>query len=231
MKIYAAILAGGLGLRCSDTPKQFLMLGGKPVVRWSIDAFAACAQVEGIVITCPGNEIPRMKALADDCGLTVRVIAGGQTRQISSRNAVNSIICGENDIIVIHDAARPFVTPEMILECASKANETGAAGTYIPATDTVAEVSGLVVKSIPARENIYYTQTPQAFKARLIKKCHDLAKTQGRETATDDVSLVIAAGHQVSVINGSPMNIKITSRFDYDAALQAALSLNETKKI
>jgi len=111
----------------------------------------------------------------------------------------------------------------MILECAEKAAETGAAGAYIPAIDTVAEVSGLVVKSIPLRENIYYTQTPQAFKARLIKGSHDLAYTRGGENATDDVSLVIAAGHQVSVAKGSPANIKITSNFDYDAALQAAL--------
>jgi len=201
------------------------MLGGKPVVRWSVDAFASCAEVEGIVIACPENEIPYMKALTNTCGKTLSVIAGGQTRQVSSREAVNSIICDDDDIIVIHDAARPFVTAEMILKCASKAADTGAAGAYIPATDTVAEINGLAVKSIPARENIYYTQTPQAFRARLIKSCHDLAKTRGEETATDDVSLVIAAGYQVNVIEGSPMNIKITSRFDYDVALQAARSL------
>ena len=231
MKIYAAILAGGQGLRCSvgDTPKQFLMLGSRPVVRWSVDVFASCAEVEGIVIACPENEIPRMKSLTNDCGKKLSVIAGGHTRQVSSRKAVNSISCNDDDIVVIHDAARPFVTAEMILKCAAKAAETGAAGTYIPAADTIAEISDFSVKYIPPRENIYYTQTPQAFKARLIKSSHDFAQAQGGENATDDVSLVIAAGRQVSVTEGSPMNIKITSRFDYDAALQAALHLDGTR--
>jgi len=233
MRIYAAILAGGQGSRClvGGMPKQFLMLGGKPVVRWSVDVFASCSEVEGIVIACPENEIPRMKALTDSCAKSLSVIAGGQTRQASSRKAVNSIICSDDDIIVIHDAARPFVTPEMILECAAKAALDGAAGAYIPAIDTVAEVSGSIVKFIPHRENMYYTQTPQAFKARLIKNSHDLAYMQGEESATDDVSLVIAAGHQVSVAKGSPANIKITSNFDYDAALQAALRLDGAKGV
>ena len=230
MKIYAAILAGGQGLRLGgDAPKQFLMLGSKPLVRWSVDVFASCPEVEGIVIACPENDMPRMKAITGDCGKMLSVIAGGQTRQASSRKAVNSINCNDDDIIVIHDAARPFVTAEMILECAGKAVEMGAAGTYILATDTVAEISSLVVKSIPPRENLYYAQTPQAFKAWLIKSSHDLAEAQGEETATDDVSLVIAAGHQASAVKGSLMNIKITSRFDYDAAFQTALRLDEAK--
>ncbi|MCL2026503.1 MAG: 2-C-methyl-D-erythritol 4-phosphate cytidylyltransferase [Leptospirales bacterium] len=226
MKIHAAILAGGYGLRLGgDTPKQFLMLGSKPLVRWSVDVFASCAEVESIVIACPENEMPRMKSLTNDCGKILSVVAGGQTRQASSRKVVNSINCGDDDIIVIHDAARPFVTAEMIMECASKAAETGAAGIYILATDTVAEISGSIVKSIPLRENLYYAQTPQAFKARLIKSSHDFAETQGGENATDDVSLVIAAGHRVSAVSGDAMNIKITSRFDYDAAFQMALHL------
>lgn len=236
MKVYAAILAGGKGLRFgADMPKQFLMLGKKPLLRWSLDAFTACGAVEGIVIVCPEEETARVESLLDapSRAKILAIVLGGKTRQLSSKNAVNaihSIPCAENDIVIIHDAARPFVSQKIITECIVKAKETGAAGAYIPATDTIAEISGSMIASIPPREKLYYTQTPQAFRAQLIKESHELAEERGETSATDDISLVLAAGYRAAVSEGSPLNIKITTRFDYDAAIQTAEWLEKNEE-
>lgn len=220
MKKYAAILAGGSGLRLGgDIPKQFLMLGDRPIIQWSVDTFSACREIDGIVITCPKNEIERTRILFDSSRYSkiLAIVAGGQTRQDSSRQALNALNCSENDIILIHDAARPFIREQIILDAISVAAKDGACGIYIPVTDTVTEIQNGHITDIPERKNLYSAQTPQAFKAGVIKQSHMLAEEQNLQ-ATDDITLVLAMGHSVSAVDGDSMNIKITDKFDYEKA-------------
>jgi 2-C-methyl-D-erythritol 4-phosphate cytidylyltransferase len=226
MKTYGIILAGGRGLRLgADMPKQFLPLGDRPVIAWSMEAFCRCGSIDGLIILCPADEIPRMRELVKRYPheKILDIIAGGETRQGSSWNAVNARKYQDDDILLIHDAARPFVTERIILDCVAAAKEHGAAGTYIPATDTITEIHDESVTAIPPRENLFYTQTPQAFRFDVIKKGHELARSRTDITVTDDVSLVLTAGHTVARVQGDPRNIKITTNFDYELAQWLAL--------
>ena len=119
------------------------------------------------------------------------------------------------DVILFHDAVRPFVSQETISGVIHEAREHGAAGTYIPAVDTIAEIESGIVTSIPPRENLYYAQTPQGFRYRIIRDAHEKALKNGVSHATDDVSLVIDAGYEVRMVMGSNLNFKITTKDDY----------------
>ena len=121
----------------------------------------------------------------------LKITAGGATRQESAWNALNCHDFHENDILLFHDAARPFVTAEIIANCITEARNTGACGVYIPATDTITEIIDTRVRAIPPREHLYQTQTPQAFRYGVIRRAHELARSSGSGTATDDVSLVM----------------------------------------
>ena len=220
MKIYAAILAGGKGLRLgSDVPKQFLMLRDKPIIQWSVETFASCAEIDGIVIVCPSDEMQRMNTLfAEKTRFKIlAIVPGGETRQGSSLQALNALPYEDDDIILIHDAARPFVTMQIITDSIAKAKKDGAAGVYLSATDTITEIQEGLITSVPKRDNLYYAQTPQTFKIGVIKKSHQFAEEQNLQV-TDDVSLVLAMGHSVKAVKGDPLNIKITDSFDYEKA-------------
>ncbi|PKL39015.1 MAG: 2-C-methyl-D-erythritol 4-phosphate cytidylyltransferase [Spirochaetae bacterium HGW-Spirochaetae-1] len=221
MTIHAIILAGGQGTRLgAETPKQFLPLGDKPVIRWSMDAFSAVREIDHIIIVCPRERIPWMKDHVAACPepKVLKITAGGATRQESAWNALNCHDFHDNDILLFHDAARPFVTVEIIANCIQEARNTGACGVYIPATDTITEIIDTRVRAIPPRQYLYQTQTPQAFRYGVIRHAHDLARSSGSGTATDDVSLVMSSGSAVAAVQGSPENFKITTTFDYELA-------------
>ena len=148
----------------------------------------------------------------------IKIVPGGITRQSSSYNAINSGIFSDEDILIFHDAARPFVLPVIINACIEAAVESDASGVYVKATDTIAEIDKGYVRRIPSREGLYYTQTPQAFKYKRIKEAHDMAVAKNIINATDDVSLIIDAGYKVKMVKGDYMNIKITSAFDLEIA-------------
>jgi len=221
MTTHAIILAGGQGTRLgAETPKQFLPLGEKPVIRWSMDAFAAVPEIDHVIIVCPQEHIPWMEEhLATYPEPKVlKITAGGTTRQGSAWNALNCHDFHENDILLFHDAARPFVTAEIITNCITEARNAGACGVYIPAADTITEIIDTRVRAIPPREHLYQTQTPQAFRYGVIRHAHDLARSADSGTATDDVSLVMRSGLAVAAVQGSPENFKITTAFDYETA-------------
>ncbi len=230
MKVYAAVLAGGKGLRMrSDIPKQFLPLNGKPVIQWSLETFASCPLVDHIILVGPKDYMDTMKNIAEEIQSSkiLAVTEGGETRQGSSRNALLAADCSDDDIILFHDAARPFVTEKMISECIKKTKETGAAGIYIPASDTITEIHNSMVSAIPPRRNLYITQTPQGFTGRVIREGHRLAENDPSLSATDDVSLALAAGYKVAAAEGAPFNFKITTSFDLITAEAYARSIKK----
>jgi 2-C-methyl-D-erythritol 4-phosphate cytidylyltransferase len=216
-KNYAVILAGGSGLRAgSAVPKQFVNLSKKPVILWSIDAFDRIKEINKIIIVSHKDFIPwiEKRIKRKKTRKSFIIIPGGPTRQESSLNAVKSMEFRDDDILIFHDAARPFVSRRLIIETLNAAKIYGASAAYIPLTDTVAEISGLDVKSIPQREKLFRAQTPQAFRHEIIKKAHGIASS-GLKTATDDVALVLNAGYKIRMVSGDPANIKITTAEDF----------------
>ncbi len=217
-KIFAVILAGGTGTRLGgDTPKQFLPLGGKPVIARSLEVCSSLDAITGIIVTAPEEFLDETRRIIEEYGFA-KVIAGGATRQGSVWNALTCRGFGDDDIVLVHDAARPFVTAGVIMECVSAVRTHGAAGVYVPSTDTVTEVDEGVVSAVPLRHRFYLTQTPQGFRYAVIRAAHEKARGAGVFDATDDVTLAIDAGYRVKMVEGDRRNIKITTAFDYDIA-------------
>ena len=121
-------------------------------------------------------------------------------------------------VLIFHDAARPFVNAKAIETCIKETKNNGASGLYIKATDTIALITDNFVKQIPDRNMLYYTQTPQVFKYKIIKKAHELALSKYIKDPSDDVQLVLNAGYKVKFVEGSSTNIKITNAFDIELA-------------
>jgi 2-C-methyl-D-erythritol 4-phosphate cytidylyltransferase len=214
----AVILAGGKGLRLGNKkPKQILMLGNKPVISWSVDTFHKIDLIDKIIIVSEKNLIDEIKNLfpPSDYPKIQSFIEGGEERSDSSYNALVSSEFNEDDIFLFHDAARPFVTEEIIREMIHNVRISAACGTYIPSADTVALIKNSIVETIPERRSVYSAQTPQGFRFKLIKNAHDLQRQNKSITVTDDVSLVLNMGHEVYAIDGSVKNIKITTELDF----------------
>lgn len=209
MSAAAVIVAGGRGERLGS-PKQFLPLGGIPLLLWSIRSFAAHAAVGEIVVVLPAAAAaeppPWLK------GESVRCCAGGESRRGSAGAGVLSV-GSRADLILIHDAARPFLTTGLTDRVLAAASEVGAALPVLPVSDTIKRVeSGRVVET-PDRSRLGRAQTPQAFEAGLIRDLHTQAAEQGI-SASDDVALCELEGLPVAAVEGDPWNLKITTRAD-----------------
>jgi 2-C-methyl-D-erythritol 4-phosphate cytidylyltransferase len=220
-KNYAIILAGGQGLRMGESsPKQFLPLAGRPVILWSLELFGMMSEIDGVIPVIPAAQGPMFDEILSMVGTrkVVKIVHGGLTRHESSYNAVRSMDFGQDDILLIHDAARPFVTQDIVRNCLGAAVKFGAAGVYVKAVDTISELREKFVIRIPERSQLFITQTPQAFKYRIIRESHDAARNKGASMATDDVQLAIDAGFSVKAVEGDHSNIKITTQLDYEIA-------------
>jgi 2-C-methyl-D-erythritol 4-phosphate cytidylyltransferase len=227
--IYAIILAGGQGLRLgTGIPKQFLMLGGKPVIQWSIEAFSGINKINEIIIVIPEVYKNEMHDILQSTGFhkNISITPGGNTRQLSAYNAINSRDFMDDDILIFHDAARPFINGDLIIRCIEKTEEYGATGVYVKAIDTIAERENSFIKSIPSRDKLLITHTPQCFKYNIIRDAHEKAIKNNITFATDDVKLAIEAGYKVRVVEGDYNNLKITTQFDLEIAEQIALKIS-----
>jgi 2-C-methyl-D-erythritol 4-phosphate cytidylyltransferase len=225
-RTYAVVLAGGSGLRLNDkVPKQFLPLGDRPVIAWSLQTFAACKEIDHILVVLPDRYIHQARQLFEKHSISkiLNIVPGGDTRQESARNALAARPFDENDIILIHDAARPFIKEETVRACVRETRAHGAAGVYILVQDTIADIRNMFVASVPSRDSLYYAQTPQGFRFSIINAAHQAALRDGI-SATDDVSLVRSAGFPVKVVEGDYSNFKITTVLDYQAACSYAES-------
>jgi 2-C-methyl-D-erythritol 4-phosphate cytidylyltransferase len=219
--IYAIILAGGKGLRFgADTPKQFLPLRDKPIIVRTLEKFSDITEIKEIIVVTPEEYINHTKELMRDYKTkkSIIVIAGGKTRQQSSYNAICSMDFNDDDILIFHDAVRPFVSKSIIIECMGETAKYGAAGVYVKAIDTIAEINDARIQSIPDREKLYYAQTPQSFRYKIIRHAHEIAVSGNVSNASDDVGLVLNAGYGVRAVEGDYRNIKITTPLDYEIA-------------
>ena len=240
MKVVVIIPAAGLGTRMAPMPvgakdkqkktppsKQFTELGGTPILIHTLRKFAAVADVGEIWIALRENEIAGFRTrLENEAGdmlkKKVELVVGGEHRQQSVENALNAIAAAhDDDIVLVHDAVRPFVTREIIQEVIEAVEKYGAAIAGLPAVDTVKQVErtaeGALIKATIPRASIVMAQTPQGFRYGVIKKAFDEASRDGF-LGTDEASLVERSGHDVAVVMGSPRNIKITAPADMELA-------------
>jgi 2-C-methyl-D-erythritol 4-phosphate cytidylyltransferase len=212
----AIILAGGTGERMGgDIPKQFMLISGEPVIGYSVRAFDRSPLVTDILIVCHSGHIDRMKAVLGDIkpSKECRIVPGGKTRQESSYNGVKA--CHEGtEYVLIHDAARPFVSAGIIENVLKAAEEKGAAMPVIDMDDTVIVEKNGEVSDIPDRKTLKRVQTPQGFRYDVIFKAHEEALEIGRTSAPDDCSLVLDAGGRVVLVAGKELNIKLTGKTD-----------------
>lgn len=214
----AIIPAAGSGSRIGgQISKQFIEIAGAPILIHTIRRFDACQDIDRICIALPPDASAFRSRIAE-FGLArpVTFVVGGNERSDSIRNALDAIAEFTPEIVAIHDAVRPFVTPELISEVVARARSTGAAIAAQPATDTIKEVeSGVVVRTLD-RSRIFRAQTPQAFRYDLIRRANDEAHRAGIERAslTDDSILVERLGVNVSIVEGPESNVKITTAGD-----------------
>ena len=217
MKTVAIIPAGGAGKRLkAQKAKQYLLLNYLPVLVHTLKAFEQAKVIDEIILVLPSNDVASaQKQLINKYGLTkvIAIVDGGKERQDSVRNGL-AAINGKCDVVVIHDAVRPFVTQELINQVVAAAKSFGAASVGVKAKDTVKEIKkdNLVAATIP-RQNLWLTQTPQAFKFDLLKKAYTAAY-RDKYYGTDDASLAEKIGAKVKMIDGSYENIKITTQED-----------------
>jgi 2-C-methyl-D-erythritol 4-phosphate cytidylyltransferase len=225
-RIAAILPAAGLGTRMGiETPKQFLELDGTPIVIHSLRRIAACPQVTDIIVATRADEVGRVeeRIAREKFKQAVRVVKGGDSRQDSVAAALREVP-NDTEIVLVHDAVRPFVTAEQIARVIEEARRCEAAILGIPAMDTVKEVKraslpedvALITGTVP-RERIVLAQTPQAFATKLLKEAFARAQADGVH-ASDEAGLVERMGHDVHVVLGSESNMKITKPADMDLA-------------
>ncbi|ASJ02091.1 ACP S-acetyltransferase [Thermococcus profundus] len=216
-KTVAIILAGGTGSRVGwDVPKQFVKIAGKKVIEHTLDVFQNHPLVDEIYVVINPNYYEYFNEVILSKYPKIRkVLNGGNTRQESSRIGV---FATEDDVenILIHDAVRPLITSDIITRVIKALENSCAVDVVIPAVDTVVVSDGHKILRIPPRGYLYYGQTPQGFKRKVILKAHKLAEEEGFDNATDDCSLVLRYDLcDVTIVQGSKTNIKFTYDVDY----------------
>ncbi len=217
MKTAAIIPAGGSGKRVGgEVRKQYLTLGGKPVLAHTLTAFQKSDTIDEIILVAPEDDLDfvRQNIVApNDLGKVSAVVAGGRERQDSVFNGLKAL-AGPCDVVLVSDAVRPFVTQDMIARVTDAAIRQGAACIGVRAKDTIKEtVEGDVVQATLPREHLWQTQTPQAFQYEILCRAYAAAEKDGYY-GTDDASLVERIGVPVVMIEGASRNIKITTPDD-----------------
>ena len=236
-KVYAVILAGGVGSRMGnqEKPKQYIELGSKPIIIHTIEKFFVMDEFTKILVLCPKQWIRLTQDLVKKHipdPEKIEVIQGGETRNETILHAIDYIeeMYGltESDIIVTHDAVRPFVTHRIIQDNISETRKTGACDTVIPASDTiVCSDDGKFVTSIPDRREMYQGQTPQSFHAKRLKKIYSELTENEKAILTDAAKIMTLKGERVGIVEGEVFNIKITYPFDVLVAHSLLGGLND----
>ena len=213
MYVTAIIAAGGRGERFGAAqPKQLLSIGGQTILERSVNAFLEHDHVDDLVVALPAEIASRPPEYLLRRAKPIRVVAGGARRQ-DSVAAAFGVVSERCDVVVIHDAARPFVSRDLIARTIAAAAESGAALAAVGARDTVKEVRAGIVQQTLDRRTIFLAQTPQAFRRDVLRDALAVAAD-----ATDEATLAERAGHRVRIVEGEASNIKITTSDDMPMA-------------
>ena len=226
--IYGAILAGGVGSRMQNTdmPKQFLELDGKPIIIHTVEKMLMNTRIDRLYIGINPNWLSFCEDLvAKHFGKNdkIVVVAGGSDRNGTIINIINAIESAngisDDDIIVTHDAVRPFLTQRIIDDNIDAALEYGACDTVVKASDTIVRSEeGDFITEIPSRDPLYQGQTPQSFNIKLLQSCFDEMTDEERAILTDACKICVLKNRPVRLVEGEVLNFKITTIGDYQMA-------------
>jgi 2-C-methyl-D-erythritol 4-phosphate cytidylyltransferase len=211
MERYAVIVAGGSGTRMgTSTPKQFLLLNGRPLLMYTIEAFAKSGCAGKIIVVLPQKETGMWQQLLETYRFNIehKVVAGGMTRSESVRNGLKHV--PNESLVAIHDGVRPLATDDLINRCFTEAMEFGNAIPAIPVVDSLRMVTGEKNK-IADREAFRIIQTPQCFRAHLLKNAYDKV---GSHNFSDDATVLEKDGHSIHLVEGERTNLKVTVMHD-----------------
>ena len=231
-KVYGAVLAGGIGTRMGNVekPKQFLELGGKPIIVHTVEKFIVHPGFEKVLVLSPQAWVSYTKDIIrkfiPGCEEKVEVLCGGATRNETIMNAIRYIEeqgeLTDDTVIVTHDSVRPFVTHRILEENIRYAIEYGACDTVIPASDTIVQsLDNNKITDIPDRRYMYQGQTPQSFLAKKLKEVYEGLTEQEKDILTDACKIMVLKGGHVHLVQGEVFNIKIT--YPYDITVAKAL--------
>ena len=225
MKASAIITAAGSGQRLGrGEPKAFVKLGGRTMLSYSLATVGSIEGIEEIIITVPAGMEAAARTETSQVKFPLKIVAGGAERQDSIRIAL-AFTSADSELIVIHDAARPFAEARLFVQCLEAAHRSGGAIAAVPVSDTLKRgESGAIIATVP-RAGLWQAQTPQAFQRSLIVNAHERA-TREKIAATDDADLVEQMGARVELIESSTRNIKITTPSDLEIAEAILTSLS-----
>lgn len=218
LDIVCLVAAAGKGLRFDrEMPKSFYPFEGMSLLARTLGSLSACGRIKTFVVIVPAGweEKAKEELPARRQGVEFIVVTGGETRQESVQAGLRK--AGDADLVLIHDAARPFVSAGMIEKVIEGAVETGSAVPALLATETLGRLRGEELEAIVPRDRVVTVQTPQAFRMEVLKKAYETSPEKIRES-TDESSLVLAANMPVKVIEGERWNIKVTVREDIEIA-------------
>ena len=233
--IFGVVLAGGIGSRMGnvDKPKQYLLVGEKPIIIHTLERFYVQNEFEKIIVLCPEEWVSHTKNLIKkymkDTERIV-VLRGGDTRNETIMNSLRYIEkeygLDDDTIVVTHDSVRPFVTQRIIEENIKYAKEYGACDTAVAATDTIVySQDNVLISDIPDRSKMYQGQTPQTFNALKLKNLYESLTEEEKATLTDAAKIFVMKGEKVHIVDGEVFNIKIT--YPYDLRVAEALIREE----
>ncbi|HRC99270.1 MAG: 2-C-methyl-D-erythritol 4-phosphate cytidylyltransferase [Bacteriovoracaceae bacterium] len=215
MAVSAVIVAGGSGTRFG-LKKQFITLGGVPLIRRAVESFVSHPEVGTIVVVVPQEDMDLTGRLISEVCPALHIVQGGRTRQESVYNGLKNVPGAGT--VLIHDAVRPLVTGELISRVLAGIGDADGCIPALAVSSTIKEVDGEMVKRTVPRSNLFEAQTPQAFGLPRILGAHTRARQRGVLDATDDGVLIENEGGTIRIVQGDPYNIKITLRKDLELA-------------
>ncbi|AMA63003.1 2-C-methyl-D-erythritol 4-phosphate cytidylyltransferase [Kurthia gibsonii] len=226
--IYAGILAGGKGTRMGNVPmpKQFLSLQNKPIIIHTVEKFVLNPRIQKIFIAVPRDWVQHTRDLLKKYGLSIpriEVVSGGRDRNDTIMKVIDAIEKNAgvqtDDILITHDAVRPFLTHRIIEQNIEKGLEVGAVDTVINAIDTiVASEDGEFISDIPRRDFMYQGQTPQTFNIAELRELYQALSDDEKEILTDAAKIFVMKGKKVGIVKGETFNIKVTTPYDLNVA-------------
>jgi 2-C-methyl-D-erythritol 4-phosphate cytidylyltransferase len=216
--VWVVVPAGGRGVRMGRK-KQDIRVGARPVLRWTLDALEATRAVQGIVVAVPVEDVPAWRRRLRGCRKVRAVVAGGEERQESVARGL-AAVPPTAAVILVHDGVRPCITPELVRRVVEATRAHGAAVAALPVAETLKRGAEGWVKATIPRDGLWAIQTPQGFRADLLREAHRRAAAD-RIVGTDDAALVERLGAPVRLVPGLPGNLKITRPEDLPLARRA----------
>lgn len=211
----AIIVAAGEGSRFGGR-KQFTDLCGRPLLQWSVDLFDSVPEIAATVIVAPPGQVSELQELARTSSKVIAVVAGGESRTGSVRNGLAAVPLDAN-VILVHDAARPLASAALVRRTIEALESFDGVVPGVPVTDTIKVVEGDLVKATVDRDTLRAVQTPQGFRASVIRLTHG-SGAEVNSAATDDAAILEQAGYKVGIVEGEAGNIKITYPQDLETA-------------